>query len=130
MSMRFYNEKIKNYFLNSEYSGTLGQDLPCVYTIDEGSVKLGKLIIFQIMLDNTKSYIKDVKYKVYGCGATIATIEWLARQIINQNIVVLDSIKIEDINNGLELPKNKLHCAITAEDILMRLKLLITGNIN
>ena len=123
--MRFYNDKINKYFFNPKHSGVLNRKLSNVYSVEQGNLKLGKLIHFQIMLDDTKSYIKDVKYKAYGCGVTIATLEWLSESIINKDISILDNIKLEDVNSSLELPSNKLHCALTIEDILKKFKSLI-----
>lgn len=120
--MFFYNDKINKYFLNPKYYGTLDKKSNLVITIEDGSKKLGKYIIFQIMLDDTRSYIKKAAYKAYACGATIASLEWLANKITDQKLEVLDSIIIDDIVTSLELPKNKLHCALTIEDIVLKIK--------
>ena len=90
--------------------------------IKDGSKKFGKYIILQIKLDDTRSYIEKIAYRAYACGATIASLEWLAKKIINQKTNILDAIKIEDIINDLELPKNKIHCALTIEDLAKKLK--------
>jgi len=120
--MFFYNDKINNYFLNPKYYGSLDSSYTSVLTIKEGSSKLGRYIIFQIKLDDTRSYIKNAVYKAYACGATIASLEWLAEKIINQKTDILDTIKIEDVVNDLELPKKKFHCALTIKDLAKKLK--------
>jgi nitrogen fixation NifU-like protein len=116
--MNTYTKKVMDYFTKQKYVGEIKNP--------DGIGKVGNIICGDIMyvyikigIKNKKEYIKDVKFKTFGCVAAIASSSALAEVAIGKNLQ--DAVKItrKDIIRKLgNLPAIKTHCSILGEEAL------------
>jgi nitrogen fixation NifU-like protein len=63
--------------------------------------------------------IRDAKFKVYGCGAAIATGSLVTEMLIGLNIsqaLLITNEKLSELMGGL--PSEKIHCSVLAEQAI------------
>ena len=65
--------------------------------------------------------IEDARFRAYGCPISIAVGAWLAGHAIGRTLPELATIRAPDIRQALEIPENRLHCALLGEDALKSL---------
>ncbi|OQY20236.1 MAG: iron-sulfur cluster assembly scaffold protein [Desulfobacteraceae bacterium 4572_35.1] len=102
-----YTEKVMDHFSNPRNVGTMENPNVVVKVGDPGCGDA--VLIFMQIKDNV---ISDVKYKVYGCGAAIATTSMASTMIkgktLEEALEVTDE-KVADALGGL--PEVKMHCS-------------------
>jgi nitrogen fixation NifU-like protein len=102
-----YTEKVMDHFSNPRNVGTMEHPNVVVKVGDPGC---GDAVLIFLKIDD--DIITDVKYKVYGCGAAIATSSMASTLIKGKTLVealeVTDAVVIEALGG---LPENKLHCS-------------------
>jgi nitrogen fixation NifU-like protein len=75
--------------------------------------------LLQLHLRFEKGVVKEARFKVYGCGAAIATGSLLTELVIDKNVQQLQAISNEEISRLLGgLPPSKLHCSVLAEQAI------------
>lgn len=62
--------------------------------------------------------IADARFQAYGCPASIAVGAWLAEAAIGQTPSELQGLRARDLVDALEIPEDRLHCALMGEDAL------------
>jgi NifU-like protein involved in Fe-S cluster formation len=67
------------------------------------------------------SRIEDARFRAYGCPISIAVGAWLAERAIGQTLEQLSAIRAPDIRQALEIPEDRLHCALLGEDAIKSL---------
>ena len=75
--------------------------------------------VLQLHLQIEGDVVADAKFKVYGCGAAIATGSMLTELVIGKRIRELPLItneKISELMGGL--PPQKIHCSVLAEEAI------------
>jgi len=75
--------------------------------------------MLQLHLKIQDDRISEAKFKVFGCGAAIATGSMLTDLIIGKSIAELRNItnlQISDLLGGL--PSGKVHCSVLAEQAI------------
>ena len=65
--------------------------------------------------------IADARFQAYGCPTAIAVGAWLAERVIGRSLAELGAIGAPEIQQALEIPENRLHCALMGEDALKSL---------
>ena len=65
--------------------------------------------------------IEDARFQAYGCPATIAVGGWVCEQAIGSTLAELALIRGKDIRQALEIPEDRLHCALLGEDAIKSL---------
>jgi len=65
--------------------------------------------------------IEDARFRAHGCPISIAVGAWLAEQAIGRTLPELASVRASDIRQALEIPENRLHCALLGEDAIKSL---------
>lgn len=75
---------------------------------------------FQVQLQGSR--IADARFQAYGCPTTIAVGAWLAEEAIGKTLEVLSSFKAKDIRQTLDIPEDRLHCILMAEDAVKSLR--------
>ena len=74
---------------------------------------------------NKTKYIKDIKFKTFGCAAAIATSSMITQLAKDKELSVAKKIETQEIAKSLKgLPPTKVHCANMAAKAL---KLAIEG---
>ena len=74
---------------------------------------------FQVRVDGEK--IVDARFQAYGCPTTIAVGAWMAGQVIGRTLGELSGFKAQDIPQTLDIPEDRLHCILMAEDAIKSL---------
>jgi len=70
---------------------------------------------------NNKEFIKDIKFKTFGCGAAIATSSMITQIAKGKELDEAKKITREDVAKSLEgLPPLKMHCSNLASDALKK----------
>lgn len=65
--------------------------------------------------------IEDAKFQAYGCPTAIAVGAWLAEKAIGRSLGELAAIGAAEIRQALEIPEERLHCALLGEDAVKSL---------
>lgn len=65
--------------------------------------------------------VEDARFRAYGCPTAIAVGAWLAGWLIGRRVEEL-SIRVADIRQALEIPEDRLHCALLGEDAIKSLQ--------
>ncbi len=114
-----YNKKVMNLFMhpknmgeikNADGIGRVGNpvcgDIMWVY------IKIGKN-------KNKKEFIKDIKFKTFGCAAAIATSSMITQVAKGKTLEDAKKIKYEKVVKSLGgLPPIKIHCSHLATKAL------------
>lgn len=74
---------------------------------------------FQVRLSG--QVVADARFLAHGCPTTIAVGAWLATEAIGKTLEVLSSLKAKEIRQALDIPEDRLHCVLMAEDALKSL---------
>ena len=109
-----YTKKVIEHFTNPKNVGFIkNYDGVAI----SGDQSCGDFLIMTIKIKDNK--ISDLKYKVFGCPASISTASALSVMAIGMNIP--DALKItdDDVVDFLgELPEAKIHCSLMSVDAL------------
>ncbi|MGH8442806.1 MAG: iron-sulfur cluster assembly scaffold protein [Nevskiaceae bacterium] len=65
--------------------------------------------------------VEDARFRAYGCPISIAVGAWLAEQAVGRTLDELSSIRSQEIRQALEIPVDRLHCALLGEDAVKSL---------
>ncbi len=65
--------------------------------------------------------IEDARFQAFGCPATIAVGGWLCERAIGSTLADLATIRGREIRQALEIPEDRLHCALLGEDAIKSL---------
>ena len=77
----------------------------------------GDLLQLHLRIDG--EIVREARFKVYGCGAAIATGSILTELISGKSVSEIASITNEQISNLMGgLPPEKIHCSVLAEDAI------------
>ena len=98
--------------------GRFNPEDPNVATGMTGSPSCGDVMRLQLKLEG--DFIKDVKFKTYGCGSAIASSTMFVDMLKGKTVAEAKQIKDKDIATALELPPIKLHCSVLAEDSIKK----------
>jgi len=72
--------------------------------------------VLQLHMRIENGIVQEVRFKVYGCGAAIATGSILTEIVLGKTVEQLKSVTNEQISQILGgLPPQKIHCSVLAE---------------
>lgn len=111
-----YPPEVWRLFRETPRAGTL--DGPALTGVAATRASSGRLRL-QIRLDGAK--VVDARFQAYGCPTTIAVGAWLAERAVGKSLTELAALRAGDIRQALEIPEDKLHCALMGEDTLKSL---------
>ena len=109
-----YSDKVMDHFANPRNVGEI-ETADGVGQV--GNAKCGDIMKMYLKIDGGK--ITDAKFQTFGCAAAIATSS-VATQLIKGKTVE-DALKLtnKDVIEMLdELPAQKLHCSVLAEEAI------------
>jgi nitrogen fixation protein NifU and related proteins len=73
--------------------------------------------LLQLHLRIEEDVVRESRFKVYGCGAAIATGSLLTELVLGKTIHELQKITNEQISELMGgLPPEKIHCSVLAEE--------------
>jgi len=102
-----YTEIVMDHFNNPRNIGII-KDPTVLVQIGEPSC--GDSLLLSLTIENDR--IADIKYKIYGCGAAVATSSIASEMVMGKafdEALKVDAYAIADALGGL--PPNKLNCS-------------------
>lgn len=107
MSNQMYNDIVMDHFQNPRNMGRI-EDAEML--IQVGDPSCGDSVLIFMKIDD--DVLTDIRYKVYGCGAAIATSSMGSVLAKGKTLDELLEFKAEDISKALGgLPPDKNHCS-------------------
>lgn len=109
-----YTEKVMDHFENPRNVGEI-TDADGVGQV--GNSTCGDIMKIYIKVDDQK--ISDIKFKVFGCGAAIATSSMVTELAKGKTIEEALQLSNKTVAEALDgLPPKKMHCSNLAADAL------------
>lgn len=109
-----YSERVIEHYTNPRNVGKI-ENASGIGEV--GNPVCGDIMKMFIKVEN--NIITDVKFKTFGCGATIATSSISTEMIKGKNIEEALNLKNSDVVKALDgLPPVKLHCSVLAEEAI------------
>ncbi|MBN1255844.1 MAG: iron-sulfur cluster assembly scaffold protein [Deltaproteobacteria bacterium] len=103
-----YNETILDHFKNPRHIGEIEKPDGMALV---GDPRCGDHIRLYLTIEGDK--IVDIRYKVFGCAAAIATTSILTELVINKNLDEALAITDDDIIKAAGgIPARKAHCSL------------------
>ena len=112
-----YSNKLLDHYDNPRNVGSMYKNDSQVGTGLVGAPACGDVMKLQIKV-TPEGIIEDAKFKTFGCGSAIASTSLVTTMVKNQSIEVAQGIRNVDIASELELPPQKIHCSVLAEDAI------------
>lgn len=109
-----YNQKIMDIFKNPQNVGEV-ENYNAIGTV--GNETCGD--IMQITMRIEDGIIKDAKFKTFGCAAAVVSSSTATSMIIGKTIDEALKLTNKQVIEELgELPPQKIHCSVLAEDAI------------
>lgn len=112
-----YSDKVMKHFEEPQNIGSLDRNDPKVGTAVVGAPACGDVMQLQLQI-NEEGIIEDAKFKTFGCGSAIASSSLVTTMVKNRSVEEAEAIKNVDVARELELPPQKIHCSVLAEDAI------------
>lgn len=112
-----YSDPVWQLFRETPRSGTLGNG---ALTGSATTPASRACLQLQVRLEGAR--ISDARFQAYGCPTTIAVGAWLAGHAVGRSLADLSAVRAGDIRQALEIPEDRLHCALMGEDALKSLQ--------
>jgi len=112
-----YSDKVMKHFEDPQNVGSLDKSDPQVGTAIVGAPACGDVLQLQLKV-NDEGIIEEAKFKTFGCGSAIASSSLITTMVKNRSIEHAQAIRNVDIASELELPPQKIHCSVLAEDAI------------
>ena len=110
-----YSEKVMDHFQNPRNMGEI-EDASGVGTV--GNAKCGDIMRIYLDIDEHQM-IRDVKFKTFGCVASLATSSMATELVKGKNIREAMQITNKAVAEALDgLPPVKMHCSLLAEEAI------------
>ena len=102
-----YSEKVLEHFQNPRNVGIIEDATVVVQVGDPGC---GDALLLCLKIDDER--IADIRYKIYGCGAAVATSSIGSEMAKGRSLDEALAITDEDVTAALDgLPPEKTHCS-------------------
>jgi len=112
-----YSDKVNDHFNNPRNVGSLDRNATDVGTGVVGAPSCGDMMQLQLKI-NEDGIIEDAKFKTFGCGSAIASSSLITTLVKGKSVEDAYLIRNVDIAAELELPPQKIHCSVLAEDAI------------
>ncbi|MFA7438430.1 iron-sulfur cluster assembly scaffold protein [Castellaniella sp.] len=116
MALMLYGPEVEKRYRNPQGVGSFDVADPDVGTALVGSPQVGQVLKLQLRVRDGR--VAEARFRAYGCGALIATGALLAEKLPGLTLDQVRAIGSHDIVEALQLPQDKLHCALLALDAL------------
>lgn len=109
-----YTEQVIDHFTNPRNIGVIREPSVLIQVGDPGC---GDSLLLMLNIDNNR--IIDVKYKIFGCGAAVATSSIASEMVMGKSLEEAMQLTDQDIAEALGgLPEDKMHCSNLAASAL------------
>lgn len=110
-----YSDAVMKHFLHPRHVGVMNSSDADVGTGEAGSHETGALIRIQLKV-SAQGQIQESCFKAYGCGCTIAAASFATQWLQDRNLEQAAQFSSVDVQQALELPPVKVHCALLAQE--------------
>lgn len=102
-----YSEKVLEHFNNPRNVGIINE--PTVL-VQIGEPSCGDSLLLSLKIEADR--IIDIKYKIYGCGAAVATSSIATEMVLGKTLDEALEVDEQAIAEALDgLPPDKMHCS-------------------
>jgi NifU-like protein involved in Fe-S cluster formation len=119
--------RVRALFVDLAHAGDLPPPAPevadTICTGEAGRIAEGTLVRFSLRLSGTR--VEQVRYRAYGCPYTLATCEWLARELCGRQLDAASTTALETAVGAptawaarLGIPAPRLGRLLVVEDAL------------
>lgn len=112
-----YSDKVNDHFNNPRNMGSMDRQDPTVGTAVVGAPACGDVMQLQLKITE-EGIIEDAKFKTFGCGSAIASSSLVTTMVKGKRVEEAETLRNVDIAAELELPPQKIHCSVLAEDAI------------
>ncbi len=110
-----YSEKVMDHFQNPRNVGEI-ENASGMGTV--GNAKCGDIMRMYLDIDENQ-VIREVKFKTFGCGATVATSSMATELVKGKTVQEAMQITNQAVAEALDgLPPVKMHCSLLAEEAI------------
>lgn len=111
-----YSEKVMDHFSNPRNVGEI-ENASGVGTV--GNAKCGDIMRMYLDIDEDTKIIKECKFKIFGCGAAVATSSMATELVKGKTIYEALEVTNKAVMEALDgLPPVKVHCSLLAEEAI------------
>lgn len=114
-----YPAGVWRLFRDTPRAGRFGSGLPGLQAGEAGSQAGQMRLRLECRLEN--GIVRDSRFQAYGCPYTIAVGAWLAGWCIGRPLAALASAPVAELRAALEIPEDRAHCWVMAQDVLRAL---------
>ena len=102
-----YTEKVMEHFNNPRNIGIIPE--PTVL-VQVGDPNCGDSLLMSLKIEDER--IVDIKYKIFGCGAAIATASVASELVMGKTLDEALQVSDQTVADALDgLPPEKMHCS-------------------
>ena len=101
-----YSDAVRTRFMQPQFAGSLSGE--AVLRVTVGAQEQGAVIALDVVVDAIEPRITAARFKAYGCGACIATADYLCESLIGLSQDQLEHMDTQNIASALELASVKL----------------------
>jgi len=112
-----YSEKALLHYRCPHNVGTLDEQIARVGTGVVGAPECGDIVKLQIQI-NDNGRIIEARFKTFGCVAAIACSSIATDRLMDKTIEQAMLISHTELASELELPPEKIHCSVLAENAI------------
>lgn len=106
-----YSEAILRRFMQPQFAGqVVNTNAHTVFKAQVGAKEQGAVVHLEVQISTSTQLITDARFKVYGCGACIATADILCEQLIALSLEQVKALDLQQLGLMLTLPPVKMHC--------------------
>ena len=105
----------------AERSGTFAPETPAVQSIKVENRASASWLALHLRF--AAGQVAEAKFTAFGCPVGIAVGYWLAGWAVGKSMAQLQQFSVADLRSALEIPDDKLHCALMGEDALKTIAL-------
>lgn len=115
-----YPEPVWREFLDAgERAGQLPEAADTLHLQAENRAS-GSTLKLHLRVD-AAGLVTEARFQALGCPVGIAVGHWLAREATGQPLSALRQLSAGRLRIALEIPEDKLHCALMGEDLLRQI---------
>lgn len=114
-----YPEKVWTLFRDTPRAGRFAPDTPGLLVGEAGS-QAGRDRL-RLELQVTNGTTADSRFQAHGCPYTIAVGAWLAGWCVGRPLADFASAPVAELRAALEIPEDRAHCWLMAQDVLRAL---------
>ncbi len=114
-----YPAPVWRLFNETPLVGDFPPDVPDVWVAEVRTPAARAVLRLALRCEGSK--IADARFRAYGCPVCIAVGAWIAQWSVGRTLSELAALQAVDLQLALEIPEDRIHCALLGEDVLKTL---------